>query len=89
MFTSFTCASLPNRGIHYASNLIDHYLINFPEQTTYCLKFDIKKFYPSIDRKILKKLLRKKFKDKHLLIELDKIIDSFDKNDIKKLHLST
>lgn len=88
VFTHFTCASLPQRGIHYASQLLDSYLQNHPDETTYYLKLDIKKFYPSINRKILKQQLRKLFKDKDLLMELDNIIDSFDKNDIYKLHLS-
>ncbi|WP_234111753.1 RNA-directed DNA polymerase, partial [Chryseobacterium sp. R2A-55] len=43
---------------------------------TYCLKLDIKKFYPNIDHDILKALLRKKFKDADLLWLLDEIIDS-------------
>lgn len=54
----------------------------------YCLKIDIKKFYPSINRTILKQLLRKLFKDKDLLFELDNIIDSFDNNDVYKLNLT-
>ena len=88
VFEPFTCASLPGRGIHYASNLLTKYLELYPNETLYCLKLDIKKFYPSIDRKILKKLLRKLFKDKDLLYELDNIIDSFDKNDSYKLNLT-
>lgn len=47
------------------------------EGTKYCLKLDIKKFYPSINHRLLKKLLRKKFKDAKLLSLLDMIIDSF------------
>ena len=42
----------------------------------YCLKLDIRKFYPSINNEILKKKLRIKFKDKDLLNLLDEIIDS-------------
>jgi RNA-directed DNA polymerase len=45
-------------------------------ETTYCLKLDIKKFYPNIDHNILKLLLRKKIKDQNLLWLLDEIIDS-------------
>lgn len=87
VFTDFTCASVPQRGLHYASNLLDKYLNTDPENTQYCLKFDIRKFYPSIDREILKKLLRKKFKDEDLLIEVDKIIDSMSKSNIDKLDI--
>lgn len=74
-FTDFTCASLRNRGIHRASNILDKYMEN-KENTKYCLKIDVSKFYPSIDRDILKKLLKRKFKDKDLLELLFKIIDS-------------
>ena len=88
VFEPFTCASLPGRGIHYASNLLTKYLELYPNETLYCLKLDIKKFYPNINRKILKELLRKLFKDKDLLYELDNIIDSFDKNDSYKLNLT-
>ena len=85
--TDFTCASIPGRGIHQASELVDKWINSDPKRTKYCLKLDIKKFYPSINRKILKKLLRRKFKDKDLLIELDKIIDSMDNCDISKIDL--
>lgn len=44
--------------------------------TTYCLEIDITKFYPSIDHRILKQQLRRKFKDNDLLWLLDGIIDS-------------
>lgn len=44
--------------------------------TAYTLKIDISKFYPHVDHEILKKLLRKKFKDKDLLELFDKIIES-------------
>ena len=67
VFTNFTCASIKGRGIHYASSLLTEYMNNDYEGTKYCLKIDIKKFYPSINRTILKQLLRKKFKDENLL----------------------
>ena len=88
VFVSFTCASLPKRGIHQASEILSKYLYKNRNKKLYCLKIDIKKFYPSINRKILKKLLRKLFKDKDLLYELDNIIDSFDNNDLYKLNLT-
>lgn len=74
-FTNFTCASLKNRGIHYAYKLVKRYLKD-KDNTKYCLKIDIKHFYPNVDHDVLKKLLRKKFKDKQLLKLLDLIIDS-------------
>lgn len=42
----------------------------------YCMKLDIKKFYPSIDKTILKSIFRTKIKDKKTLWLLDLIVDS-------------
>ena len=47
----------------------------FPD-LMYCLKLDVRKFYPSINHYVLKKMLRRKFKDADLLWLLDEIIDS-------------
>jgi hypothetical protein len=76
VFTSFSYASIKNKGIHNASRNLKQFLRKDERGARYCLKFDIKKFYDNIDRKILKSLLRKKFKDTDLLELLDKIIDS-------------
>lgn len=75
VFTEFTCASLPNRGIHKARELVNRYLKDEPG-SEYCLKLDVHQFYPSINHEILKRMLRKKFKDRDLLSVLDMIIDS-------------
>jgi len=74
-FTADTFSCIKGKGIHAALNAVKKALKD-EANTTYCLKLDIKKFYPSIDHEILKKLLRKKFKDKDLLQLLDEIIDS-------------
>lgn len=75
VFTNFTCASLDGRGIHSALKLMNGYLKDQPG-TQYCLKIDVHHFYPNIDHGILKRLLRRKFKDPDLLTLLDMIIDS-------------
>lgn len=74
-FVNRSYASIPNKGIHNALNILDRDLKNYDE-VRYCYKFDIKKFYPSINQEILKKMQRKKFKDKELLWLLDLFIDS-------------
>lgn len=51
-------------------------LLKDKKNTKYCLKLDIKKYYPSIDKNILKIKLRKLFKDENLLYLLDTIIES-------------
>ncbi len=76
-FTKDTYNCIKNRGIHAVYNAIKIVLTD-EENTTYCLKLDITKFYPNIDHIILKQLLRRKFKDWDLLWLLDEIIDSCD-----------
>ena len=77
-FCSHTCSSIPGRGIKRVYQLTTKYLKD-RENTKYCLKMDISKFYPSINHNILKQMLRKKFKDDRLLNLLDKIINSYPK----------
>jgi len=74
-FTADTYSCIKERGIHQLLRNLKRDLRDTPG-TEYCLKFDIKKFYPSIDHDVLKGLLRRKFKDPHLLWLLDEIIDS-------------
>lgn len=74
-FTVNTYSCIKGRGVHKASYDLRKVLKDV-EGTTYCLKLDIKKFFPSIDNEILKGLLRRKFKDKELLYLLDDIVDS-------------
>lgn len=74
-FTADTYSCIKKRGIHKLLENLKRDLKD-TEGTHYCLKFDIKKFYPSIDHDVLKGLLRKKFKDPDLLWLLDEIIDS-------------
>ena len=72
---SDTYSSIKKRGIHKGVNRIKKALKN-KENTQYCLKMDVKKFYPSIDHAILKSIIRQKIKDKDVLWLLDEIIDS-------------
>lgn len=75
MFIKDTYASIEGRGIHRGLKRVRGALKDI-ENTTYCLKLDIHKFYPSIDQEILKRKLLRKFKDKKLLSLLFTIIDS-------------
>ena len=51
-------------------------LVSDPENTKYCLKMDVRKYYPSILHDILKQRYRELFKDEELIWLLDEIIDS-------------
>jgi RNA-directed DNA polymerase len=75
MFTADTYSCIKGRGIHGAFRAVKKALRD-QAGTQYCLKLDIRKFYPSIDHDTLKILLRRKFKDLDLLWLLDEIIDS-------------
>lgn len=78
MFTKDTFSCIKNRGIHGCAKAVRKSLRNDPDGTRYCLKLDIKKFYPTIDHEILKRIVRRKIKDTRLLVLLDEIIDSVD-----------
>lgn len=69
---SYACRK--NKGQHKGSLCCMEYTKIYK----YCLKCDISKFYPSINHKILKKLIRRKIKCKQTLKLLDEIIDSVD-----------
>lgn len=66
------------KGAHYAKRYLEKWLRNDKKHTKYCLKLDIRKFYPSVPQDKLKKLLARKFKDERLLNLLYAIIESTD-----------
>lgn len=70
-----TFSTIPGRGIHDGVDRIKKSLKDV-DGTRYCLKLDIKKYYPSINHTILKQIIRKKIKDQDFLSVLDEIIDS-------------
>ena len=74
-----TLACLKGRGIHKGVKRIKQALRTDPEGTRYCLKMDVKKFYPSLDHTILKRILARKIKDQDVLWLLGQIIDSTNK----------
>ena len=51
-------------------------LVSDPEGTAYCLKMDVRKYYPSLVHDVLKQRYRDLFKDEELIWLLDEIIDS-------------
>lgn len=77
-FTRDVYACVKGRGIHPCLAKLRRDLASDPEGTAYCLKLDVRKFYPSIDHDIMKSVIRRKIKDPELLWLLDEIIDSAD-----------
>lgn len=78
IFTNDTYSCIKNRGILKCAIDTRRELLDFPDETKYCLKIDIRKYYPSINHDVLKVIIRKKLKDERLLALLDEIIDSVD-----------
>lgn len=78
VFTHNTFSCIKKRGIEGCSGYIGKIIKKYDGKPLYCLKIDIKKFYPSIVHDTLKRIVRKKIKDKDLLWLLDEIIDSAD-----------
>ena len=76
IFTYNTYSCIKNRGIEGCARRVTQIIKKYKNKPLYCLKIDIKKFYPSINHSILKQIVRKKIKDKDLLWLLDEIIDS-------------
>lgn len=74
-FTADTYSCIRGKGIGGFDRQMKKYLRDVPG-TRYCLKIDIKKFYPNVDHVILKTQLRRKIKDPDLLWLLDDIVDS-------------
>lgn len=69
---SYSC--IENRGPHKASKKCSEYVRKYK----YCLKCDCKKFYPSINQKILSEMFHRIIKDDKFMDILDDIIFSFE-----------
>lgn len=67
---SYAC--IPGKGLHKASKAIMHFI----RRNKYVLQCDIRKFYPSINHKVMINIIKRKIADKKLLGVLDNIIVS-------------
>lgn len=75
-FTHNTFSCIKGRGIEGCARYVEKMIRSFKGKPLYCMKIDIRKFYPSIKHHVLKRIVRKKIKDKDALWLLDGIIDS-------------
>lgn len=69
-----TYQSIKGRGVHKVLPKVVKAVQQ--DNVEYCLKMDVQKFYPSIDKEIMKEVVRRKIKCKDTLWLLDNIIDS-------------
>jgi len=75
MFISDVYSAIPGRGLHAGIIRLRHFLQD-KENTKYCLKFDISKFYPSVSHEILLSLIKRKIKCEDTLELLVEIVRS-------------
>lgn len=75
-FTHNTFSCIKHRGIDGCANSVERHIRKYEGRPLYCLKIDIKKFYPLMPHTTIKRVVRWKIKDKDLLWLLDEIIDS-------------
>jgi hypothetical protein len=68
-------SAIPGRGLHSGLLRLRRFLRDVPG-TQFCLKFDISKFYPSVDHEILLKRIKHKIKCRDTLWLLEEIIRS-------------
>lgn len=74
----YCCGSVPGRGTIYIKNYIEKIFIH-DKKVKYCLKLDIKKYYPSVNIRILKLLIRRKIKCPLTLKLIDDILGNEEK----------
>ena len=78
IFDSYSCRD--NKGTHRALERFRYFAGKVSKnhtRTCYVLKCDIKKFFASVDHKVLLKILGKHIEDKNIILILKNIIDSF------------
>lgn len=78
VYDSYSCRN--NKGAHKAINRLNKFAKKASKnhtKTCYVLKCDVKKFFDSIDQKILLNFIKNKIKDPDALWLLEKIIKSF------------
>lgn len=63
----WSCASIPKRGTHDAGRYVRRALDADPKGSRYCLKMDIRQFYPSVEPGKVVEALRRRIKDERFL----------------------
>lgn len=71
-----TYSCIRGRGIHDGVKRVWKALRD-ADATRYCLKMDVRQFYPSLDHDVLKSSIRRKVKDRQVLAMIDEIIESW------------
>lgn len=73
----YQCASLKNKGQVFGKCAIERWIRQDFKNCKYVYKCDIKKYYPSVEHDMIKRLLARDIKNDLILYLLDTLIDSY------------
>lgn len=71
-----SCGSIEERGPHHGKKYVERWIKEDPANCKYFLKFDIRHFFESVPHRKLKKMLKRKIRDRELLKKIFSVIDS-------------
>lgn len=74
-FYNYSCGCIVGKGTSYGQKYIERAIRSDIKGTKYCLKMDIRKFYPSVNKEVLKYKFSKIIKDVNTLSLIYLIID--------------
>lgn len=72
---TYSCGSIPGRGVHSARIYLEKKIRSDKYNTKYCLKMDVRKFFDSVDHDVLKHKLQEIIHDEKFLHVLNQVID--------------
>lgn len=76
VFPHNTYSCIKGRGIEGCARAVEKIIKKYKGKPLYCLKIDIKKYYPSVDNAIMMKIVERKIKDKDFLWLVNEIVMS-------------
>lgn len=74
----YVLGSVPGRGQHMGAKKISKWIRTDPVNTKYVFKGDVRHFFESVNHRVLKRWIRRKFRDEYVVELLELIIDAID-----------
>lgn len=74
---TYQCASIKGRGQIYGKTAIEKWFRKNPKKCQWIVQCDVKKYYPSVDKDVLKNLLKRDIANEDVLHTLYILIDSY------------
>lgn len=76
-YGTYQCASIKGRGQLYGKNAIEKWFRKNPKKSKWIIQCDIRKYYPSVDKDVLKNLLQRDIANDDVLYIIFTLIDSY------------